>query len=163
MGNYLSVADIKQRKLDAELLRLTAEAGETAINETVLSSYIDDAEAEMNLILMSGGYTVPVTTGGAIIASILKRIAYDILIHRMYKATYDDYPDNSETKQLYIDYNRSRDLLYKISKGELKLKGVAIADTATAPILTNNRLADRKMTDSELNPSRYDTFIISND
>lgn len=164
MGNYLSISDITLRKPDAELVRLTAEAGATAIDESVLSAYIDDAEAEMNLVFMSAGYAVPVVPISEITSRILMRICYDILIYRMYKATYDDYPENIESKQLYIDQAKAREMLTKIGKGELRLPGVVIAETATAPIITNKVITDRLMTSETLSVlSEYESYIKSID
>ena len=164
MGNYITVDDLLPRKNDAEILRLTIEPGDTALNADVVEALIADAEAEMDLLFMKAGYVVPIVSASVPIVNILRRIAYDILIQRLYKSTYDDYPADVATKQMYIDYNKSREMLNKIASGELMLYNEAKLFTAAAPLLTNKSTTDRKMTELELlGNDFYNSYLISGD
>lgn len=105
---YAAKQDLIDRYGSDDLVQLTDREGNGAINDTVVTRALEDADAEINGYLATK-YPLPISP----VPMVLEKLACDIARYRLY--------DNRATEQLTQRYKDSIRFLQEVSTGKVSL------------------------------------------
>ena len=121
--SYASIADLRGRYLERDLIALTDENNQTA-DESRLQSALDDASAEINGYL-AARYQLPLVDAvlltPLVAPQILVRACTDIGVYRL--ESLRPLSDMQDARKRYEDWIK---LLLSIGKGEVQLAGAKL-------------------------------------
>lgn len=136
---YASTTDLSNRFGNDELMDIAANETGDALNDTRITSALEDADAEINTYL-STRYSLPLTSA----PSVLVGVACDIARYRLYA--------NQTTDEVTERYNSRIAWLKSISKGDAALGlteqsqtqqgSLAIDQTSNPRVFTADTLRD---------------------